>query len=57
MGEKGMYGIEIDVKEESSMGENIKRNENDSVVQEKKKERHQDISPQRDPDKNDPPKK
>ncbi|WP_409305152.1 3-methyladenine DNA glycosylase [Peribacillus sp. SCS-155] len=33
------------------------KQQNDSVEQEKKKERNVDISPQRDPEKNDPPKK
>ncbi|RFU66555.1 3-methyladenine DNA glycosylase [Peribacillus glennii] len=39
------------------MSEKKKRIENNSVEQNEKKERKQDISPQRDPDKNDPPKK
>ncbi|CAH0345814.1 3-methyladenine DNA glycosylase [Bacillus sp. CECT 9360] len=39
------------------MAENNKRNENDSVEQDKKKDQNQDISAQRDPDKNDPPQK
>lgn len=39
------------------MKENNKQKENDSVEQDKKKEHNQDISAQRDPDKNDPPQK
>jgi hypothetical protein len=46
-----------EIKEETIMAENNKRSENDSVEQEKKKEYKQDISPQRDSDKNDPPQK
>ncbi|RFU60073.1 3-methyladenine DNA glycosylase [Bacillus sp. V59.32b] len=39
------------------MAENNKPRENDSVEQDKKKDHNQDISPQRDSDKNDPPQK
>jgi hypothetical protein len=33
------------------------KQQNESVEQIKKKDKHQDISAQRDPDKNDPPKR